>query len=110
VASLSAVRVTRRSVSLEDTAGSTAASVSPAFAVIDATPAVTEYLEPTPVNDQAPPRSAVPQPAATVRAKASAANGSFAGGAVTTTSLPVEAAAPSSSVTLSVIRYGPAAG
>jgi len=108
VASLSVARVTRISLSLDDTAGSTAASVSPAFAVIEATPPATEYLVATPVTAQAPPRSAVPQPAAAVRAKLSAANGSFAGGA-TSTSFPVDPVTPPSSTTLSTIRYDPAA-
>ena len=66
------------------------------------TPEATEKFAAPPETDQAPPVSAVPQPPATVRANASAANGASAGGVVTVTSCDVWAVAPSSSVTVSV--------
>ena len=66
-------------------------------------PPVTEVVVPAPATVHAPPVSAVPSPAATVRSNASAATVTApAGGAVTVTGRVVVPVALSSSVTVSV--------
>src|SRR5690242_14533521 len=70
--------------------------------VITPAPPLTEALPARPVRVQDPPRSAVPQPEATVRPKSSDASSEGAGGAVTVTVCVTDPEAPWSSVTVSV--------
>jgi hypothetical protein len=83
-------------------------AVRPAGSETRPLPSATDAVVPAPEKPQAPPRSAVPKPLATERPKPSAAS-VCATGPVTVTTFVADAVAPSSSVTVSVTSYEPAA-